>query len=158
MLQFTITSHLGPRTRLLLPCPKQIGEYLARKKHAPSSPKYILMSWNFLNAMIPQELMLPICSATEKEPPPKGVETASQVQDGLLYVKCRLYVPPATQLEVLRLCHYSLLAGHLGHFKTLHLSTHSFCWPSMCTKPTHMLIPVRHAPTSRSQTRNSSAP
>ena len=51
---------------------------------------------------------------------------------GILYFEGRLYVPEGNiRLDVLKACHDSRLAGHLGQRKTLELVTRSFWWPAL---------------------------
>lgn len=50
--------------------------------------------------------------------------------DDILLVFDRIYVPDSIRLEVLRLCHDSLLAGHFGIEKTMNLVMRSYWWPT----------------------------
>jgi hypothetical protein len=52
-----------------------------------------------------------------------------QVHNGLLLVHGRTFVPKPCQLEVLQLCHDSLLAGHAGFAKTTSLILRAYWWP-----------------------------
>jgi hypothetical protein len=55
--------------------------------------------------------------------------THMSVHNGLLLVHGRTYVPKQCQLEVLQLCHDSLLAGHAGFAKTTALLLRAYWWP-----------------------------
>ena len=53
------------------------------------------------------------------------------IVDDILLIHEHIYVPSSCYLDVLRLCHDSLVAGHPGNAKTFYLVSHSFWWPQM---------------------------
>jgi hypothetical protein len=55
------------------------------------------------------------------------------VQDGLIYIRNRLYIPDnePLRLQIAESEHDSQVAGHFGQKKTLELITRNFYWPSM---------------------------
>ena len=48
--------------------------------------------------------------------------------NGHLYYKGRMYVPPPARSSLLHSIHSSPLSGHLGHFRTKAIVEHDFCW------------------------------
>ena len=63
----------------------------------------------------------------------RNVGTAVSMEDGLLFVKGRWYVPGNKELktEILKAEHDSRVAGHFGQFKTLERIKANFFWPKM---------------------------
>ena len=65
--------------------------------------------------------------------------TQLEVSDGVLYYRwcdgdedtLKLVVPQSLRMEVLKWCHDSKLAGHLGQYKTVDRVKQSFYWPEM---------------------------
>ncbi|KAJ8472542.1 hypothetical protein ONZ45_g16617 [Pleurotus djamor] len=48
---------------------------------------------------------------------------------GLVFHKGRLYVPPSLRLDILRIRHDSLIAGHPGRHRTINLVSRDYSWP-----------------------------
>jgi hypothetical protein len=62
-----------------------------------------------------------------------NVDTRATVEDGLLFVKGRWYVPDDREIKnmILKNDHDSRVAGHFGQFKTLERVKANFYWPKM---------------------------
>ena len=61
----------------------------------------------------------------------KNLQPFMSIVDDILLVHERIYVPSSCYLDILRLCHDSLITGHPGNAKTFYLVCHSFWWPQM---------------------------
>jgi len=55
------------------------------------------------------------------------------IQEGLLYFRGCIYVPPTSDLRqrIVFLCHDTRIARHAGRFKTLELVSRNYWWPNM---------------------------
>jgi hypothetical protein len=53
--------------------------------------------------------------------------------NGNLYYKHRLYVPPSARSQILHSIHSSPLSGHLGRFRTKAIVERDFWWPGLST-------------------------
>jgi hypothetical protein len=54
-------------------------------------------------------------------------------ENGNLYYKHRLYIPPSARSPILHSIHSSSLTGHLGHFHTKAIVERDFWWPGLST-------------------------
>jgi len=53
--------------------------------------------------------------------------------EGSLYFKGRLYVPEPARQDLVRSLHCSLVGGHGGYFRTVHLFQRDYWWPGLTT-------------------------
>ena len=95
-----------------------------------------------------QKILQDICQGAkspEEEPVAKAVQELQKSStcslrsaewsqnDGLLFYRGRIYVPPTSDLRrcIVSLCHDTKVAGHPGRFKTLELVSRNYWWPNM---------------------------
>jgi hypothetical protein len=64
---------------------------------------------------------------------PRSVLADWTFDNGNLYYKHRLYVPPSEQSSILHSIHSSPLSGHLGRFRTKAIVERDFWWPGLST-------------------------
>jgi hypothetical protein len=64
---------------------------------------------------------------------PRSVLADWTFDNGNLYYKHHLYVPPSARSQILHSIHSSPLSGHLGRFRTKAIVERDFWWPGLST-------------------------
>jgi hypothetical protein len=70
---------------------------------------------------------------------PRSALTDWTFNNGNLYYKHRLFVPPSARLQILHSIHSSPLSGHLGRFHTKAIVEQDFWWPGLSTFVTNFV-------------------
>jgi hypothetical protein len=78
------------------------------------------------------------------------VNNEFKFNDGLVYFKGLLYIPPGpTRLKIIQMHHDLLAAGHFGFNKTMELISQDFWWPQIWTFVKNLYNRVTHVQKER---------